>query len=176
MVDLSPWQTFYEIVGCSAGSLIGLQFVVIALIASLRRRANLESVNAFGSPTIVHFSGALAIAAFTSVPWPRLAEAALILILFGIGSLAYGAIVVRRTRRQKIYTPDFEDWFWYAIFPCAAHIAIIVGGILLCFTRIAPFMIAAAALALLFIAIHNAWDSVIFIVIAEEKGEAQKSE
>ncbi len=30
---LSPWESFYVIVGSSGGALIGLQFVVVTLIA-----------------------------------------------------------------------------------------------------------------------------------------------
>ena len=35
MTDLAGWQNFYVIVGSSAGALIGLQFVVMTLIANL---------------------------------------------------------------------------------------------------------------------------------------------
>jgi hypothetical protein len=35
MTPLAGWENFYVIVGSSAGALIGLQFVVITLIADL---------------------------------------------------------------------------------------------------------------------------------------------
>ena len=35
MTALSGWENFYVIVGSSAGALIGLQFVVITLIADM---------------------------------------------------------------------------------------------------------------------------------------------
>lgn len=34
MSALAGWQNFYAIVGSSAGALIGLQFVVLSLVAS----------------------------------------------------------------------------------------------------------------------------------------------
>jgi len=34
MTELAGWENFYVIVGSSAGALIGLQFVVITLIAA----------------------------------------------------------------------------------------------------------------------------------------------
>ncbi len=37
MTALGGWQNFYVIVGSSAGTLIGLQFVVMALVADLPR-------------------------------------------------------------------------------------------------------------------------------------------
>jgi hypothetical protein len=36
---LAGWANFYVIVGSSAAALIGVQFVVVALIANLRRKA-----------------------------------------------------------------------------------------------------------------------------------------
>ena len=61
--DLLAWQNFYVIVGSSAGALIGVPFVVIALIAGSRRRADTDAIHAFGTPTVVHFTGALTVSA-----------------------------------------------------------------------------------------------------------------
>ena len=48
---LSAWQNFYVIVGSSSAALIGIQFVVIALIANMRQSPTAESISAFGTPT-----------------------------------------------------------------------------------------------------------------------------
>jgi hypothetical protein len=37
MTPLAGWENFYVIVGSSAGALIGLQFVVMALVADMPR-------------------------------------------------------------------------------------------------------------------------------------------
>jgi hypothetical protein len=56
MTALSGWENFYVIVGSSAGALIGLQFVVIALIADMPIvRGQAQAGAAFATPTIVHF-------------------------------------------------------------------------------------------------------------------------
>jgi hypothetical protein len=65
---LSAWESFYIIVGSSAGALTGLQFVMIALIADSQRRSSLAEINAFGTPTVVHFCSALGVAAILSAP------------------------------------------------------------------------------------------------------------
>src|SRR6516162_9425779 len=44
---LSGWESFYVIVGSSAGALIGIQFVVVTLVASMRRRPDAASLLAF---------------------------------------------------------------------------------------------------------------------------------
>ena len=50
---LSAWGSIYVIDGSSGGALIGLQFVVITLIADRRHRTNGGSLSAFGTPTVV---------------------------------------------------------------------------------------------------------------------------
>ena len=52
--QLAPWQSFYVIVGSSAAALIGVQFVVMALIANRRTRATAEAIRAFATPNVVH--------------------------------------------------------------------------------------------------------------------------
>ena len=51
---LSEWQSLYVIVGSSGAALIGIQFVVMALIANMRARPTADSLSAFGTPTVVH--------------------------------------------------------------------------------------------------------------------------
>ena len=51
MPELTQWDNFYVIVGSSAGALIGLQFVVVALIADVARpRADAQASAAFQLP------------------------------------------------------------------------------------------------------------------------------
>ena len=51
---MASWETFYVIVGSAGAALIGIQFVVVTLIANMRRRPPAEALNAFGTPTVVH--------------------------------------------------------------------------------------------------------------------------
>ena len=54
MPVVSEWANFYVIVGSSAGALIGLQFVVITLLADMpRERGVAEASSAF--PTVNQF-------------------------------------------------------------------------------------------------------------------------
>ena len=69
MTALSTWENFYVIVGSSAGALIGLQFVVITLIAELPIAGVAQASSAFGTPTIVHFGAVLLLSAVLSAPW-----------------------------------------------------------------------------------------------------------
>src|SRR5262245_37124598 len=69
---LSLWESFYVIVGSSAGALAGLQFVVMALVTESSATRSMGEIAAFGTPTIVHFCEVLLIAASLSAPWPTL--------------------------------------------------------------------------------------------------------
>ena len=65
------WDSFYVIVGAAAGALIGLQFVVITLIAENPPKDVVNASAAFATPTIVHFSVSLLLCALMRVPSAR---------------------------------------------------------------------------------------------------------
>ncbi|HEY1786941.1 MAG TPA: hypothetical protein VGJ73_02235 [Verrucomicrobiae bacterium] len=69
MPTLSEWANFYVIVGSSAGALIGLQFVVITLIADAPvGQAEAQASGAFATPAVVHFGIVLFLSAIVSAP------------------------------------------------------------------------------------------------------------
>jgi hypothetical protein len=70
MTALAEWESFYVIVGSSAGALIGLQFVVMTLMAEMPLGpGTAQAGEAFGTPNVIHFGAALLISAVMSVPW-----------------------------------------------------------------------------------------------------------
>jgi hypothetical protein len=152
--------------GSSAGALIGLQFVVITLIADRAvGPGQAEAGAAFATPTIIHFCAVLLLSGIVSAPWPNIARPTVVLGSLGLCGIVYEIIVARRMRIQSIYTPEFEDWLFHVLLPLAAY-ATLVGSAYA--TRLnlgeALFGVAAAALLLLFIGIHNAWDAVTYHV------------
>jgi hypothetical protein len=172
---LDAWDNFYVIVGSSAGALTGLQFVVMALIADSQAQASKTTISAFGTPTIAHFCAVLGLAAIISAPWPSLTGSAVLLVLLGIWGTTYTTLVFLRTRRVTEYTPVAEDWIFHVILPYIAYILLLVGAFsLTSFTQPALFMIGTMAVVLLFVGIHNAWDTVTFIV-TERMGPREKS-
>src|SRR6266540_6142437 len=92
------WETFYVIIGSSAGALTGLQFVVIALVAETQQRTSSHTIAAFGTPTIVHFCTVLLISAILSAPWSTLSSVGLLLGACGVAGLAYAVMVIRAAR------------------------------------------------------------------------------
>jgi hypothetical protein len=172
---LTTWQNFYVIIGSSAGALTGLMFVVITLIAGTRLRRSSEPVAAFSTPNVVHFCVALLVAAILSAPWQALWNASLLLSLCGLGGAIYVVIVLRRLRRvrqQTNYTPVLEDWLWHTVFPLVSYTALVVAAIMLPGNPApALFVTGAATVLLLFIGIHNAWDTVTYLVLEQSQPE-----
>jgi hypothetical protein len=163
---LSPWESFYVIVGSSGAALTGIQFVVITLVADVRRRSTSAEINAFGTPTIVHFSATLLVAAVLSAPWHALSSPATVLGACGIGGIGYVGIVTRRARRQTGYRLVLEDWIWHTALPFLAYLTLLSGATaLMRYAVAALFAIAASSVVLLFIGIHNAWDAVTYVAI-----------
>jgi hypothetical protein len=176
-LNLSPWQNFYVIVGSSSGALVGLQFVVIALIVSARHRTDVDSINAFGTPTVVHFSTALTISAIMCAPLPSLLTLSIALALCGLVGLVCACNVFRRARRQTAYTPVREDWVWYGIVPSGIYVALVVAALSLGMTgRLGLSLVAAATLSLLLVGIRNAWDTVTHIVATGHQSDIKTSE
>src|SRR5919109_5004899 len=122
MTALTDWENFYVIVGSSAGALIGLQFVVITLIAEMPILRDVERAShAFATPTIVHFGAALLLSAIISAPWHGVAGAAIFWGVLGLAGVIYVLIAARRMRLQTAYKPVFEDWLFYLLLPFAAY-------------------------------------------------------
>ena len=174
--SLSGWESFYVIVGSSAGALTGLQFVVITLVAEMRAATSMMVIHAFGTPTIVHLCMALVISAILSAPWPSLAGADFALGICGAVGVLYALNVVRRARKSTDYKPDREDWFWYVLLPIITYGVLLAASLAL--TRNPGrwlYVVAAVALLLLFIGIRNAWDTVTYIAVSRGRDKKQES-
>jgi hypothetical protein len=168
---LSAWESFYVIIGSSAAALTGLQFVVIALVAEANTRSSTDEIDAFATPTIVHFGAVLLLSAILSAPWHALATPGYLLGATALAGLGYTGLIIRRARRQTGYRTVLEDWLFHAIFPLLAYATLLVAGIALARGSLAAlFIIGASALLLLFIGIHNAWDTVTYIAVERLQG------
>ncbi len=166
MTPISGWENFYVIVGSSAAALTGLQFVVMALVADLPERGSERSINAFATPTMVHFGAVLLLSAVLSAPWRGIGAPTILCSLCGAAGLVYVVIVARRTRAQTDYTPVLEDWVFHVLLPAVAYLVLAAAAyVVRSHVEPALFSIATAAFLLLVIGIHNAWDTVTYLVL-----------
>ena len=164
----SEWESFYVIIGSSAAALTGLQFVVIALGAEAERIGGAPEMEAFATPTIVHFCAVLLIAAIVSVPRQTPATLAMCFAVEGLAGLVYTSIVASRFGRGMRYVPVLEDLISHIILPFVAYTTLLVTGVSVYWHAVAAlYIIAATALLLLLLGIHNAWDSALYIAMSK---------
>ena len=166
MPGFEEWESFYVVVGAAAGALIGLQFVVMTLLADKPSLASPEAGAAFASPNVVHFSAALFLSAMMRVPWHGIGPIAIVWALAGLAGTIYIFVVAWRMRTQKSYRPDWEDWTYHAVLPLVAYALLLLSA----FDagrhdEEAEMAVAAATLMQLFIGIHNSWDAVSYHVL-----------
>jgi hypothetical protein len=175
MTAIDGWENFYVIVGSSAAALTGLMFVVITLTAEMRtgKEDGGTAMDAFGSPTVLHFCFVLLVAAIVSTPRHTVASLAISLFLPGLVGLIYTIVVVARMRRQTAYVPVMEDWIWHCILPIAAYVSITVSTVVFWYRPgLMLYVVGASALLLLYVGIHNAWDAATWMAINARKARA----
>ena len=164
--QLAAWANFYVIVGSAGAALVGLQFVVLTLIAGRRKRPDYMAVQGFSTPTVLYLAGATVISALMSVPWTAIRGMAVVLAVVGFAGLVYVLSVRLVIRRQTDYQPDWDDWLWYVFLPFVAFATLTLMAVWLPAQRqVALLGIGAATLGLLIIGVHNAWDTVTHIIV-----------
>ena len=136
MSELGEWDSFYVIVGGAAGALIGLQFVVMTLIAERPSPGIAGAGPAFATPAVVHFSLVLLLSALLRAPWPNVRWAAAGCGVIGVCGLVYVIVLLRRILGQSAYKPDAEDWTFHVALPLLSYL-------LLALTRCRPWPMSA---------------------------------
>jgi hypothetical protein len=73
-------------------------------------------------------------------------------------------------RAQTVYRPEFEDWLFHVLLPMTAYVTLAASAFAAgSWGHEALFGVGAAALLLLFVGIHNAWDAVTYHVFAKKQ-------
>ncbi len=168
---LAGWQSFYTLVGSSAGALTGLTFVVITISAERGEdtgsaSTRLTGTRLFITPTAVHFGAALWLSALMCIPGQTALALAALLAVTGVAGLIYCGTLISRLLgfASGAYKPFSSDWIWNVVLPVLAYLALAVTGFtLLHEVAVSLYAVSAAVLLLLFIGIHNAWDVVVWM-------------
>jgi predicted Na+-dependent transporter len=131
------------------------------------------AMDAFGSPTVLHFCFVLLVAAVVSTPRHTLTSLSICLFVPSLLGLVYTIIVVARMRRQKAYVPVMEDWIWHCILPIAAYTSMTLSTVVFWYRpELMLYVVGASALLLLYVGIHNAWDAATWMAMNARKTRA----
>lgn len=174
MTAVDGWETFYVIIGSSAAALTGLMFVVITLTAENREEDASGAMDAFASPTVLHFCAVLLIAAILTTPGHTTASLSFSLGVSGIAGIAYSVQVIVRMRRlikgASGYTPVRSDLVWHCLLPLIAYMSLLgAAAVVWASAEASLYSVAAGALLLLYIGIHNAWDAAMWMAVHRKK-------
>jgi hypothetical protein len=68
-----------------------------------------------------------------------------------------------------------SDWIWHCVLPVAAYALLFLAGPLAWrHPGAALYVVSVAALLLLYIGIHNAWDGAVWMAIKRKEKEAER--
>jgi hypothetical protein len=180
------WHDFYLLAGGASATLAGLMFIAITLYSGAPGTGaaprDVRGLNTFLSPTLIHFVYVLALASIVLVPTITGTMLGILLILAGLGSLGH---VVRTlpflAEQYRLRRIDRSDLFWYAVMPALVYVMLFDagGGLLNADLHAArpPYaldVLAAAAVLLLVMGVHNAWDLMVWMILRQ--AAAQKAD
>jgi hypothetical protein len=75
-----------------------------------------------------------------------------------------------RMRRQRGYTPARSDWISHILLPLIAYVCLLGSALVVWVDAgAALYSVAAGALLLLYVGIHNAWDAATWMAIHRPK-------
>ncbi len=157
---LAPWHDFYVVTGTAGATLVGLLFVAASLGSGVFTEERRPHFRAFVSPSVAHFSSALALSLAALAPLHRWLLLGVIeggVALFGLGyaSIVWGGMI----RLGITAALDFEDRVWYGALPAIAYAVVVGTAIALCAGRpIALSVLPLGVGLLLLVGIRNAWD------------------
>jgi hypothetical protein len=151
--------------GTSGATFIGLLFVVVTLGTGWSTSRARAGVDAFLTPTLVHFFGVLLISMTLLVPWPTAWPISSILGLCALAGLAYQIRTIPLKHRQDLAALAWHDWIPHAIVPALGNVSLFAGAVGLAADKpFAPYAIAGAVTLILVAGIYGAWDITLWIV------------
>ncbi len=159
---MDDWDGFYALTGGTAGTLIGLIFVVIALGGDHAKEGGTDRIRLFVTPILVSFASLLIIALAMMPPLSQPVRA-LALGVIGCAGLFYVTNLAFLLRRLS--SPDERELLWDILLPIAGYTLLVVSAAAWALRApFANFVVAAAVLVLLITELRKSW--IITLVIA----------
>jgi hypothetical protein len=160
------WDSFFQITGEAAATLVGLLFLVVSFSENRDRATMLRAASIYLTPSALHFAVVLSISVLAVAPrLPVAVRTGLIAVaaLTGLGNAVWACIgMAPRARVSGL--AHWSDFWMYGVTPAAVY-----AGLAATTTELwagadwaAPAM-AVLVLALLLIGVRNAWDLVTWM-------------
>jgi hypothetical protein len=163
---LKEWESFYLLIGSAAAALIGLLFVVVSLTANLEERRATLGAKIFMSPTVFHLGVVLVISAAGLTPGMEPGPLAAIVALCVVIGGPYTALNGYRIHDgEQLPNPaHWSDEWCYGWIPTALYVALAACAVAIWrFPEVGEYAVGLTLVALLLMAIRNAWDLVTYL-------------
>lgn len=152
------WGDFYLVTGAAAGALIGLMFVVITLLAGRDAERLARGAQVYITPIVFHYAMVLVLSALGVVPRLPQVGLALLLATGAVIGFMYTSVTTLRVLRMP-GDPHWSDKYYYGVLPALTYMLLGVAAALLwTWTEMAADLVGLVTIALLLVAIRNAWD------------------
>jgi hypothetical protein len=159
---MAEWSDFYTLIGATAGTLIGLIFVVVSLGADNAKAGDEHRARIGVTPTLIHFAALLVGALAMLAPLSNIARAVALGVI-GCAGLAY--LVNLALLASKRIKDEERDTLWFGVLPMAAYAGFLVTGVAWAIApEYAPEIGGFASVILLVAALHNSWEMTLIIV------------
>jgi hypothetical protein len=159
---MAEWSDFYTLIGATAGTLIGLIYVVVSLGADHAKAGDEHRARIGVTPTLVHFAALLLCALAMLAPLSNMTRAAAVGFI-GCAGLAY--LFNLALLAKKRIKDEERDTLWFGIVPIVAYAGFLVTGTAWALApEFAPEIGAIASVLLLVAALHNSWEMTLIIV------------
>ncbi len=156
------WQAFYQVTGEAAGALVALLFIVSTLSASSNRPASPAGARLYTTPTVFLLALVIAESALALVPEGEARSAAWVMTAAAAAGCVNMLTVAAQLHRAE--RPHWSDFWCYGVAPVVVCLALALAcGATATAVGHAPYAVALTLLALLMLAIRNAWDLVTFL-------------
>ena len=152
---MHDWNNFYLLAGGTAGTLIGLIFVVITLGIEHRQPRDSDRTHRFVTPILVHFTSLLVIALVMVAP-ASASTRAVALGVIGCAGLAYVMNLALMSRRRA--KSDERELVWDVLLPIASYVLIATAAAAWALQASFANAIGAVAVVILLVAaLRNSW-------------------
>jgi hypothetical protein len=162
-LGMDDWDNFYMLAGGTAGTLIGIIFVVITLGIDHARKGDELRIRIFVTPILVFFASLLVVAMVMVPPMPNLARA-VSLGAIGFAGIAYVLHLAYLSRYKA--KADEQEHVWDVLLPLASYaLTALAAPAWAIDAWFANALNAVGVLILLIVALRKSW--IVTLVIAD---------
>jgi hypothetical protein len=164
------WQSFYQMTGEAAATLIGLLFLVVSLMSGRQVSGTMQGLRLFTTPSVFHLVSVLVVSGMALAPAGEGDTQSALMLVWAALALAHGLSRCLGLRALE-NPPHWSDFWWYGFTPTLIYAAL-TAATAASWLHVphSAYYIALCLMALLVASIRNAWDLVTWLAPRRDQG------